>query len=214
MCAVIKRGILGGFQNKIANVVGSSWKGIATMRSLPISVANPNTSLQQTQRTKFAMAAKFGSKILSSVIKPQWDRFAQQESGYNAWLRRNIENFDMYGPVAASQLVFSEGTLQTTIVTVATANAGADTVTITTVSPAGGDQLDTDEINYVLYNDTSKKYIGSGNIFNRLNEGVPHTVQADIGFVTGNSIFIYVFCRRADGTKVSNTTFVTRVAVA
>ncbi len=38
---IIKRGILGGFSNKVANVVGSSWKGINTMRALPLSVANP-----------------------------------------------------------------------------------------------------------------------------------------------------------------------------
>ena len=46
----IKRGILGGFKNKVGSVIGSSWKGIDTMRSMPLSVANPNTAKQKTVR--------------------------------------------------------------------------------------------------------------------------------------------------------------------
>ena len=47
---VIKQGILGGFQNKVGAVIGSNWKGIATMRSRPISVANPRTGKQVAVR--------------------------------------------------------------------------------------------------------------------------------------------------------------------
>src|SRR5690606_15981400 len=86
----IKRGILGGFQGKVANVVGSSWKGIAVMKSLPLSVANPNTAKQQTARGKFSYATRYGSELLVNWIKPLRDRFAQQESGYNLWVKQNI----------------------------------------------------------------------------------------------------------------------------
>ena len=50
---VIKQGILGGFQNKVGAVIGSNWKGIATMRSRPISVANPRTGKQVAVRSEF-----------------------------------------------------------------------------------------------------------------------------------------------------------------
>ena len=49
---VIKQGILGGFSGKVANIVGSSWKGIPVIKSLPLSVANPQTAAQTTQRNK------------------------------------------------------------------------------------------------------------------------------------------------------------------
>jgi len=52
----IKKGILGGFSGKVGTVVGSSWKGISYMRSLPLKVRNPRTLRQLDQRSKFAIA--------------------------------------------------------------------------------------------------------------------------------------------------------------
>ena len=89
--AIIKQGILGGFKKKIGSVVGSSWKGIATMRSLPLSVANPKTAAQVSNRDRFKACAEFASLILASIIKPLMDRFAGQMSGYNYFTKLNKE---------------------------------------------------------------------------------------------------------------------------
>ena len=91
--AVIKRGILGGFSGSVGNIVGSSWKGIATMKAKPLSVANPQTAGQTAQRTKFAGIVALASQFLVSIVKPLWDRFAQGESGYNAFVKENIDTF-------------------------------------------------------------------------------------------------------------------------
>lgn len=91
--AIIKRGILGGFSNKIGNVVGTSWKGISVMRSLPQSVHNPKTQAQEEQRTNFAVASKLGSQLLDSIIKPFWDKKAIRMSGYNLWVQTNINRW-------------------------------------------------------------------------------------------------------------------------
>lgn len=91
--AIIKRGILGGFSNKIGNVVGTSWKGISVMRSLPQSVHNPKTEAQEEQRTNFAVASKLGSQLLDSVIKPFWDKRAIRMSGYNLWVQTNLNRW-------------------------------------------------------------------------------------------------------------------------
>lgn len=63
----IKKGILGGFSGKVGNVVGASWKSIAYIRSLPSSVRNPKTEKQLTQRSKFALVAKFVKNILPVI---------------------------------------------------------------------------------------------------------------------------------------------------
>ena len=63
----IKKGILGGFSGKVGNVVGASWKSIAYIRSLPSSVRNPRTEKQRTQRSKFALVAKFVKSILPVI---------------------------------------------------------------------------------------------------------------------------------------------------
>lgn len=91
--AIIKRGILGGFSNKIGNVVGTSWKGISVMRSLPQSVHNPKTEAQEEQRTLFAVASKLGSQLLDAVIKPFWDKRAIRMSGYNLWVQKNLDHW-------------------------------------------------------------------------------------------------------------------------
>ena len=94
--AIIKRGILGGFSNKIGNVVGTSWKGISVMRSLPQSVHNPKTEAQEEQRTNFAVASKLGSQLLDAVIKPFWDKRAIRMSGYNLWVQKNLDYWRRY----------------------------------------------------------------------------------------------------------------------
>lgn len=49
----INQGILGGFSGKVGTVVGSFWKGKATMRAMPGHVANPRTEAQQAARARF-----------------------------------------------------------------------------------------------------------------------------------------------------------------
>lgn len=89
--AIIKRGILGGFSNKIGNVVGTSWKGISVMRSLPQSVHNPRTASQTRQRRKFATVSAVGSSILDIIIKPYWDSGAIRMSGYNKFVSETLK---------------------------------------------------------------------------------------------------------------------------
>ena len=99
----IKRGILGGFSGKVANVVGTSWKGIAVMKSMPLSVANPNTVAQQGQRTAMTNVVGFGQQIGLDVIRALNNRWAGQMSGFNAFTKRNVIRFkpgnDMSGQV-------------------------------------------------------------------------------------------------------------------
>ena len=107
--AIIKRGILGGFSNKIGNVVGTSWKGISVMRSLPQSVHNPKTEAQVEQRTNFAVASKLGSQLLDAVIKPFWDKRAIRMSGYNLWLQKNLDHWRRFGTSYNESVIITEG---------------------------------------------------------------------------------------------------------
>lgn len=107
--AIIKRGILGGFSNKIGNVVGTSWKGISVMRSLPQSVHNPKTEAQEEQRTNFAVASKLGSQLLDAVIKPFWDKRAVRMSGYNLWLQKNLAVWKELGTGYGDYTMLVEG---------------------------------------------------------------------------------------------------------
>lgn len=128
---IIKRGILGGFSNKIANVVGSSWKGIATMRSLPLSVANPRTTSQVANRNSFTYFSKLGSGLLGSVVQPLLNRDAKYMSGFNKFIKLNKDIYDSEGFENWKSLaVISDGNLSASIST-ANALVGASTVSIT-----------------------------------------------------------------------------------
>ena len=50
----IKKGILGGFSGKVGNVIGSSWKGISYMRSMPQNVTQTRSAAQSAQKERFA----------------------------------------------------------------------------------------------------------------------------------------------------------------
>lgn len=79
----IGRGILGGVSGKVANVVGSRWKGIDYIRAKPLSVANPRTLLQVNQRTKFALVLRFLQPNLN-FVKIGYKNYAVKKSQFNS----------------------------------------------------------------------------------------------------------------------------------
>jgi len=87
---ILKQGILGGFKNKVGPVIGSSWKGRAVMRSMPLSVANPKTAGQVQQRSRFKQWTMLASALLSSVIVELCNRFAGSISGFNYFVKENL----------------------------------------------------------------------------------------------------------------------------
>lgn len=105
----IKRGILGGFSGKVANVVGTSWKGIAVMKSMPLSVANPNTVAQQGQRTAMTNVVGFGQQIGLDVIRALNNRWAGQMSGFNAFTKRNVVRFKPGNDLSGQVKMLSSG---------------------------------------------------------------------------------------------------------
>ena len=121
---IIKRGILGGVSNKIGNVVGSSWKGIATLRSLPLSVANPNTLAQRNNRDTFSVMSKLGSQVLATVCQPLWNRDAKQMSGFNAYVMENKRAYDADYAAWLANPIMSKGSLSATLHNAALCDGG------------------------------------------------------------------------------------------
>lgn len=108
---VIKQGILGGFQNKVGAVIGSNWKGIATMRSRPISVANPRTGKQVAVRSEFSTLVKMASALNATLIRPYWSRFAQKKTGANAFISANYGKMAGNVSTIPERMILSQGKL-------------------------------------------------------------------------------------------------------
>ena len=204
----IKQGILGGFSGKVANVVGSSWKGIAVMKSLPLSVANPRTAAQIAQRTKFSYVTLFASSILANIIKPLWDRFASQMSGFNDFVRTNIDLFTTAVPSTYADLVISKGKMAavnpSTISLTATNNHVSFHYSDHTV---GAFELETDICYLVFYNETQDEW-GSKITTSPRGDG-ESSFQLVNDPVADDVIHLWIAFRRTDGTVISDTGYIT-----
>lgn len=211
--AIIKQGILGGFQNKIGSVVGTSWKGIAVMKSKPISVANPRTAGQVAQRTKLTVLTQFLSPILASVIKPFNDRFAVKQSGFNVVTSRNLPFVADNGDIAFASIQLSAGKLSVTDFSLNQVSGGNNSFSAEWES-GNLNQYDlaTDELTIAVYNETTGIWI--------FNEVVgARSVGASTDFFTGevtagDQLRAYAQFRRTDGTYVSNSAYTAEIAGA
>lgn len=204
--ATIKQGILGAFSGKVANVVGGSWKGIATMRKLPASVTNPRTAGQVNNRTEFGSIAKFASSINASIIKPLWDRFAVKMSGYNAFVMTNKGVFNQLGQFIGANLITSKGKLGATAIGTALYDALSHTVTVSwDGTPVGAYQLATDKA-YILVVDSLGNVMGvNAGVTARAAEAI--TFDVEVPDPTSTHIYYYLAFSREDGSIVGDSTF-------
>lgn len=203
--AIIKQGILGGFKKKIGSVVGSSWKGIATMRSLPLSVANPKTAAQVSNRNRFKTCSEFASEILSAVIKPLMDRFAGQMSGYNYFCKLNKAVFANPSIPTWGSLVISKGKMLAP--TSSEVMVGENNIQVT-IDPEAGDRyaLQTDKLYALVYNSSEKEILFQGDTGKtRADETWTHNF--DLVQSEGDKIHVYLAFLRADNSEVSNSAY-------
>jgi hypothetical protein len=202
--ARLSQGILGGVLGKIGNVVGSSWKGIAVIKSMPLSVANPRTAGQVAQRSKMKNVVAFAIIILSSIIKPLNDRFAQRASGFNDFVRRNIDLFAGVLPSTFADLKLSVGKMVAVTPTTVTGSedSGEATIVFPTTLPDAFAQA-TDEVYAVVINET-QNYVGYSSAEATRADGTVDVVLPG-DFVAADVVHGYLCFRRTDGTVVSNT---------
>lgn len=202
----IKQGLLGGVSGKVGPTVGSSWKGIPVLKALPLSVANPRTAGQVAQRTKMTNVVAFAQLILATVIKPLWDRFAQQASGYNEFVSANIGLFAASLPSPVSDLVISRGKMASTPVDSASSGAAEDPYTINWTDDSGsGLKLATDVAFAVVVNSTKGSVIGGSSAAVRSDGTMSLEKPGD--WLPVDDIHVYLAFRREDGTVVSDNSY-------
>jgi len=125
---IIKKGILGGFSGKVGNVVGSSWKGIAYMRSLPTKFKDPRSELQLIQRSKFAVTITF-LQPMTELLRTGWKFYSNRKSPFNAAMAYTIAKavtgaYPDYS-INPAKVLISRGSLASPVNAAATAASGA-----------------------------------------------------------------------------------------
>lgn len=193
-------GILGPVTQKIGNVVGAKWKDRYYFRTL-VTPSNPNTASQQAYRAVFKLLVAAGRLILGSVLQPYWDPFYSGMSGFNAFMKYNIEVMD--GTHDWALLIVARGSLEGSAISDA-ALAGSD-VTISFSSTASGNGLPTDSAVGIVFDSVNNvAFISTDDT--RADAGTIVTVGAGR---TASELKAYLFLHRGTGSSlvVSNSSY-------
>lgn len=150
--AKIVAGILSRVSGKVAGVVGASWKGINYVRQYVIP-ADAQSPAQLTQRALFTACQALTSAFLGSIVNKFWDPFARKMTGYNAMIRKNLNN--MTSPSDFVNSSVAEGKLEIPAIGAATYNAMTGTVEIPFSSAIFSNGLATDSIVGAVYDDAN-----------------------------------------------------------
>lgn len=207
---IIRRGILGGFSGKVANVVGSSWKGIAVMRALPLSVTNPRTVGQVEQRSAFSIISKFASSILTVWVKPLWDRAAQSMSGYNAFIQQNVDIIKADVDLNIENLTMSKGKLGATPVAGIISGSDGQLNFSWDKVPSGSYQMSTDRLYLLVFDNDNKLIYSSSGVVKRDDEIL---MAENVDTTLGDNYYIVSCFAREDGTIVGDASVLKKAAV-
>lgn len=208
----IKSGIFGGVSGKVGNLTGSSWKGIPVIKSRPQSVAYPATTGQVQQTTKMAAVVSFSKQILSSWIKPLWDRAAVQMSGYNAFVRANIAEFADGVIDDYSNLIMSQGTMASTPFQIEPPKTG-DSGVIVVWDPlaVSGLQLASDSAFVCVINKMTGEVAVSSDVLR--SAGVSGATLLS-NLALSDVVHVYLTFKRANGTVISSNSYATAITTA
>ncbi|MFT3822304.1 MAG: DUF6266 family protein [Chitinophagaceae bacterium] len=87
----LKKGIFGGFSGKTGNVVGSSWKDVDVIRSMPGKRKNPPTDPQEKQQNRFGLLASVMQGI-NPLLSFAFQSYEPNKSPYNSAIAYNLLN--------------------------------------------------------------------------------------------------------------------------
>ena len=183
----IKQGILGGFSGRVGTVVGSTWNSVHYMRALALSVGNPRTEKQQSQRSKFALTLSF-LQAITPYVREGYRNYADRCTAFNA---------------AMSYLLKNAVTGSVTPVFVAEAASEGGKVTFTWTDNSGtGDAQPTDVAMPLVYNKDKRVAVYDMQAATREDGTAELTLPEGWD---GDALAIYLAFRSADGRYQSNS---------
>ena len=134
---------------KLGNKIYYTWHGRQCERSMPTSVANPQTEAQHAHRSNFAMVSKLSSYMKEAhLIGLHWHAIRERNSTYAIFRQLNKDCFTPDGEINLPRVIVSRGSVEQVEITSATIDKGILTVTFDS-HIYGGKAADT--IIYHLY---------------------------------------------------------------
>ncbi|TDO24512.1 DUF6266 family protein [Pedobacter duraquae] len=189
---IIRNGILGGFKNKVGNIVGSSWRTLDVIKAYPKKSSKPPTQAQQDQQAKFKLVTD-AITPLASVIDVGFKAYSSVQTPRNAAFTANFQtavtgvssnfSFDY------EKLQFSKGSLENA------RDAQITTVTGSKIKYSWADVFNdakerpTDLVTLVVYCPSLDKWVKLQNAAPR--SAKTFTLQMPAGMM-GNPVMCYI----------------------
>ena len=206
----IPAGVYGGILGNVGNVIGSTWKGKSYIKIKPLSVVQPDTEPQTDQRNKFVNVSAVARILLTNIVKPLWDRYVKNMSGYNRFIKYNIALFEDSSPSPDDKFVITVGQMQGTVIDSIVLINGSCNVDFNWTDDTGrGFKKDSDQSFVVCYNSQKDEW-GSSPVPTLRNSEFIRLVMPTM-VVAGNKLSCYMAFKSADGALVSFTSYISGV---
>jgi hypothetical protein len=204
----IGRGILGGVSGKVANVVGSRWKGIDYIRAKPQSVANPRTLSQVNQRTKFSLVLRFLQPNLN-FIRIGYKNYAVKKSQFNSAMSYVLNNaITGVSPdfeIDYSLALLTRGNLSGALNPIFDLTTPGQVEFSWDDNSTEGNALATDKVMVVVYNPTKGESV-------YLTEGAARTDLSQIVNIpnsySGDELHMFISFMNFEETQLSNSIYI------
>lgn len=211
---IVQNTLIGRSKQSIGNATFTTWKGKNVLKSKPITVENPRTDGQVTQRLRMKGIVGLYRQI-SAAIQLGFKERAIGKSEYNAFVSANIIDATTVTLPNTVDIVWANvkaslGTIFQTEMTSVTGDGATDLIQLTFPTTAGfpGQSL-TDKITVVAFNEDTAKFVVKTEL--ALRTASPVSVSG-LGMTAGDTIHVYTFFTNADGSKSSDSTYDSIVA--
>lgn len=212
--ATIKKGILGGFSGKVGTVIGSNWKGIDYIRSLPKPSSKPASLAQKDQRLRFSAVIKF-LKPINAVLNIGYHSVRGMKTPLNAAVSYHVKNAIMGTypnyELDMSKVVFSQGELVGPwLPTLAIGVSGDLEVRWQNNSDMGVFAHADDDAFLLIYNANKLQFVVLEHAASRSEEAINLILPANF---FGDELACWLSFVSKDGKKVATSLFIGTITV-
>lgn len=211
--ATYLKGILGVFTGKVGTVVGSSWKGIDYMRSLPKKTTKAPTQAQLDQRFKFGLVNNF-FKSISSLVDVGFSSVAGKQTALNAavayHLKEAVVGTSPDFQIDFSKVLISRGELLSPWLPTATVSTAAAIDFSWTDNSGANLSAANDLLVLLVYNPSTKEYVFLENA--ALRSDTQATLALPANF-SGAEVHSWMAFFAADRKTVSTSFYLGKITI-
>lgn len=207
--AVVQNTLIGSASGKVGGTVFSKWKGLNVLKSKPLTVANPNTDLQQMRRSALRqMTALY--RLVSAVVNIGFKEQAVGMSPFNAFTSTNLKGAFNYSSPPNATLIdesvkYAKGTIAPSDFTITSYTASTGHLIITwPTSPLLPGQSATDKLVCVA-SDTDAGFLNSTVTSIARSVGTATLVLPIENATTGDNVDVTTFFYNAATRKASDS---------